>query len=330
MQGSMLAVAIAVFGVIASWWIFGVRRRRQAETEAGVRSLANMKWRECVGLVLQWLHEEGYQEEHSTRQPGDGGTEFLLRKGDENVLLSYKHGTAYRIGEANVREFASAVQMQGAKDGILVTLGQAEDTAKHVARKYGIRLIDGDTLWPRLDKFVSPAMLATVRKDASARSGKGLWIGVLVSLVLAALAYVVLLSIAPAEAPSAAATPKREEAQVAVPEKSLAESEQDRITAEINERERAMAEVASLTDEQRMKRRAEAAAKLGGFSQVDTAGWSTQSTLVLRLNKTDGKDALLIDEVCRTLTQFEELRYTRVQLEPPLDSTVPVRWRQCQ
>ena len=91
-----------------------------------------------------------------------------------------------------------------------------------------------------------------------------------------------------------------------------------------------MAEVASLTDEQRLARRAEAASKVSAFEQVNTAGWSTQSTLVLALNHTDGKDQLLIDEVCRTLVQYEELRYTRVQLDPPLNSTVPVRWRQCQ
>jgi restriction system protein len=51
---------------------------------------------------------------------------------------------------------------------------------------------------------------------------------------------------------------------------------------------------------------------------------------VLTLTQTDGKDRPLIEEVCRTLTQYEELRYTRVQLEPPMNSTVPVRWRQCQ
>ena len=108
------------------------------------------------------------------------------------------------------------------------------------------------------------------------------------------------------------------------------ESEEDRAAARINETARAMAEVASLTDEQRLQRRADAAAKVGAFAQINSAGWSTQSTLVLTLNQTDGKDRQLVDEVCRTLTQYEELRYTRVQLDPPLNSTVPVRWRQCQ
>jgi restriction system protein len=325
--GSFLAVAVAVFGVLASYWFFGVHRRRQAEVEAGVRSLANMKWRECVGLVLESLHKKGYQEEHSTRQPGDGGTEFLLKDGNENVLLSYKHGTAYRIGEANVRDFANAVQLQGAKKGILITLGQAEATAHSIARKYDVELIDGQTLWPRVDRFVSPTMLANVRREARARTSKGLYSGIAVSLLLAAIAFFAGAQMAPEE--EAVAAPAKVEAPKAQ-EKPKALSDEERAAAQITASAKAMAEVASLTDQQRADRRRMAVDQVAAISQVKTAGWSTQSTLVLSLNRTDGKDKQLVDEVCRTLTQFEELRYTRVQLEPPMDSTVPVRWRQCQ
>jgi len=329
MSPTMYAVVIAVSGVLASYWVFGVRRRRQAEVEAGVRSLANMKWRECVGLVLESLHSDGYQEEHSTRQPGDGGTEFLLKRDGEQVLLSYKHGTAYRIGEANVRDFANGVQLQGAQAGILITLGQAEGSAVEVARKYGVKLIDGEALWPRVDRYVSPAIRTAVRKEAMAATGKGLYVGAGASIVLGALAFFLMRQIAPEAPPPAraAVAAAAEKAESAAP---VVQTEAERMTAQINERERAMAEVASLTDEQRLQRRADAAGKLGAFAEIDSAGWSTQSTLVVRLNETDGKDERLIAEICRTLIQYEELRFTRVQLEPPLDSTVRVRWRQCQ
>jgi hypothetical protein len=324
MTGLLFAIAVAFLGVLASYWFFGVRRRREAETDAGVRSLANMKWRECMGLVMESLHADGYEEEHSTRQPGEGGTEFLLRQGGENVLLSYKHGTAYRIGEANVRDFASAVQMQGAKAGILITLGQAEDTAHGVARKYGIKLIDGAALWPRVDRYVSPNMRAAVRHEAMAATSKGLYVGAIISLLVGIVSFFVMQGMAPQELPPAA-----RETPLARP-KPTGPTEQERLAAQITETQRALEEVASLTDEQRLQRRADAASKVSAITQVDNAAWGTQSTLVLRLSQTDGKDALLIDEVCRTLIQYEELRYTRVQLEPPLTSTVPVRWRQCQ
>jgi restriction system protein len=323
MSGALFAVIVTVVGLLASYWFFGVHRRRQAEIEAGVLALANMKWRECVGLVLESLHSDGYQEEHSTRQPGDGGTEFLLKRDGEQVLLSYKHGTAYRIGEANVRDFANGVQLQGAQSGILITLGQAEGAAHELAKKYGVKLIEGNALWPRVERYVNPNIRAGVRRDASGGTSKGLWIGVAASLALGAGAYFMGSEIAPKPAPVAKVA-----APVVVAPKVV--TEEDRATARINETARAMAEVASLTDEQRLQRRADAAAKVGAFAQINTAGWSTQSTLVLTLTQTDGKDRQLVEEVCRTLTQYEELRYTRVQLEPPMNSTVPVRWRQCQ
>ena len=324
MPGPLLAVAVTVFGLLLSYWYFGVHRRRQAETEAGIRSLANMKWRECVGLVLESLHSDGYQEELSSRQPGDGGTEFILKHDGEQVLLSYKHGTAYRIGEANVRDFANGVQLQGAQSGILVTLGQAEATAHELARKYGVKLIDGTALWPRVEKYVSPNIRASVRNDASGGTSKGLWIGALASVAAGAAIWMLGQQYAPPDVPIVKAPVQ---AVVAAPK---VETEEERAAARINATAKAMAEVASLTDEQRLKRRADAAAKVGAFAQINTAGWTTQSTLVLTLNQTDGKDRQLVDEVCRTLTQYEELRYTRVQLDPPLNSTVPVRWRQCQ
>ena len=120
------ALLATIAALLASTWWFGVHRRRLAETQAGVQALAGMKWRECAGLVLQAMEEKGYRELPSSRQPGDGGAEFLLVKGDERCLLGYKHGTAYRLGEANVRDFANAVQLQGATSGMLVTLGTAE------------------------------------------------------------------------------------------------------------------------------------------------------------------------------------------------------------
>ena len=324
MLGALLAVVVIAAGLLGTYWWFGIFRRRAAETEAGIRSLANMKWRECVGLVMEWLHSEGYQEELSSRQPGDGGTEFLLRHDGEQVLLSYKHGTAYRIGEANVRDFANGVQMAGAKSGILVTLGAAESAAHELGRRHNVKLVDGPALWPRVERYVSPTMRAAVRTEASGGTSKGLWIGGSVSVLLGVLAFLVAQQFAPPEPKEVAVAPKP---AVVAP---VAAAQEDRTLRQINETARAMAEVAALTDEQRLQRRADAAAKVGAITKINTAGWAAESTLVLSLTETDGKDAILVDEVCRTLTQYEELRYTRIQLEPPVSSNVAVRWRQCQ
>jgi hypothetical protein len=91
-----------------------------------------------------------------------------------------------------------------------------------------------------------------------------------------------------------------------------------------------MAAVAKLTDAQLTQRRADAAKQVSSIVQIGSAGWSSESTLLLALKQSDGADKALIDEVCRSLTQYEELRYTRLQLQPPVSSSAPVRWKQCQ
>lgn len=323
MSSVLVAILVTLAGLAGSYWWFGVHRRRQAESEAGINALAGMKWRECVGLVLEALSREGFREAPASRQPGDGGTEFLLTRNDEQVLLAYKHGTAYRLGEANVRDFANGVQLQGANSGILLTLGSADGAARDVARRYGVEVIDGQALWPKVQDYVSAQIVEQVRLEAAEKTKRGLWIGSVVSVLVG---VGLLLATNPFDfdtAPDATvahATP----AATAAAAKPSSESQ------EISAAAAAMAKVAKMTDAERAERRAQAAVKVAQITQIGNAGWSTQSTLLVNLSKTDGQDTELTGEVCRILTQYEELRYTRVQLDPPLDSTVPVRWRQCQ
>jgi hypothetical protein len=70
----VLAVLIAVVGVAASvgWFIL---RRRKAETELGVQALANLKWRDCIAVVLEALHRDGYQRSAVAEAPAGGATE---------------------------------------------------------------------------------------------------------------------------------------------------------------------------------------------------------------------------------------------------------------
>ena len=87
---------------------------------------------------------------------------------------------------------------------------------------------------------------------------------------------------------------------------------------------------AKLTDQERTQRRLVAASRIADLDAANNALWSTQSTLVISLVNGDGIDSGIVNEACAILTEYEELRYTRLQLEPPADAGVPVRWRQCQ
>lgn len=327
MSAVVFAVVVTALCLLAVGWWFGVHRRRLAESDAGVQSLANMKWRECIGLVLEALQKEGYREAPADRQPGDGGAEYLLTRNHEKVLLSYKHGTAYRIGEANVRDFANGVQLQGATNGILITLGTAEGSARDVAKRYGVQLIDGPALWPKVQGYAPVSIKDYVSEVASARTRKGLWLGAIASVALGLVTLLIsgIVEGDLAASPVNAATITRPNAVLA-----STMTVEDPTLMQIKATARAMAAVAKLTDQQRAQRRVQAAREVSGIGQVAGAGWSTQSTLQLNLKQADGNDLPLIDEVCRILTQYEELRFTRVQLDPPESSNLAVRWRQCQ
>ncbi|WP_290888348.1 restriction endonuclease [Arenimonas sp.] len=339
---AVIATAVAL---LASTWWFGIHRRRLAENSAGIKALAGMKWRECAGLVLQAMAEKGYTELPSSRQPGDGGAEFLLLKENERCLLGYKHGTAYRLGEANVRDFANAVQLQGATTGMLVTLGSAEGFARDLARRYGVDLVDGRSLWPQVEPFAPAHLVEDIRHQAATGIRRGQQLGAVGSLVLGMMVFgVAQMGVeespmpAPAGAPSAApastqasAEPATAAATPAAAPAPAAEPEfQDEASRRASDAMKELAAVAQLTDEERALRRRQAASRVADLKQANRAYWSTQSTLVVGLVREDGIDTGIVNEACAILVEYEELRYTRLQLEPPSDSTVPVRWKQCQ
>ena len=323
----LIAIFIGLVSFLFCFWWFGIVKRRQAEIQTGVVTLAAMKWRECVGLVIQSLEKEGYREEISSRQPGDGGTEFLLKKGSALTLLSYKHGTAYHLGEANIRDFANGVQLIGASKGILVTLGTVENMAKDVASRYDIQVIDGAALWPRIEGFLSSNDLDAVREQASTQTKSKVQIGAAVSVGLTILSFFIFGGIG-AMSDNDPQT-ENDVTKVAQATSTVATKPVDPEVARLNAAAKAMEEIDKLTDKQLAKRKADTAISISALPSVNSAIWYSASTLQINLNTEKNDDKVLIEEICRVLTQREELRYTRLQLEPPPESTVPVRFRQC-
>jgi serine/threonine protein kinase len=321
------ASIVTLLGLAAMGFWFGVHRRRRVEIEAGIHSLANMKWRDCIGLTLEVLGRDGYKEEPGFKPTGDGGTEFLLLRGDERVLLGFKLGTAYRIGETSVREFAKGLEAQGATRGILLTLGSIEDSVRDLAKRHAVDLIDGATIWPRVRPFIPANILDHVRLQVATQTRNGFWIGFASSVLLGMATFLFASQSSPeAIVPNVAATVAAEPPAVAArPPVNAAAVMQNVATAQAKR-----AEIAALTDAQRIARRAKAASQVSMIAQVAHAAWPTESTLELSLKQTDGVDANLIAEVCKVLAQYEEIRLTRLQIDPVGDSNGTVRWGQCQ
>lgn len=326
MTGWMAAglVGLAGLAVTALW--FGLARRRRVEAELGVQALAGLKWREGIAVVLAALRREGYQVDEDASV---AGTETLLLKGGERILLDYKHGTSYCLGSNTVAEFFATLRLRGANRGILATLGSL-DPGTAAAAGSSVQVLDGAHLWARVRDQVPEALLEAIRRDAVDGTRRGLWAGAAASLVLASLAYLAVERL-----PVAMAAPAKDASATAVsvvtPAPASSSAPVNDLTLErLNATAAAMAEVARLSPEQLAQRRAAAARQVSDLPQVDAAAWSAQRTLLLLLNRTDGKDQALIEEACRILLQHEELRYTRIQLNPPADSTQAVRWRLCE
>ncbi len=330
-------LTVIVFAAVGGWW-FGLHRRSQEEAIAGVKILATMKWRECLGLLLLALRDEGFAEIGQQGASGESASEFLLNRDGKRYLLTYKHGTAYRIGESSIREMSSSLNLMGVDRGILATLGQAEQLAHTMSQRADMRLIDGVSLWHLIRPHVDSNTLANVTDVARDKTRRQLWLSGLGSVIAGLLVFAVLPSnpeqpsfearpsavtpvvLAPADtAPTTPAPPAAvDTAPVVAPSPTPA--------APTTPATQPTPAVNAYSD---TEQRAEIVKLLKTVSGVDRANWSSQSTLAVRLATADTDLDSILSQVCTTLTPFGELRYSRLQFEMPENSGIPVRWRRC-
>lgn len=323
MPGSTPALMAVIVGLLAGaigYVVICIRGRRLAEATAGLEALAALKWRDFHHLVLEALRREGYVEEDLERQPADSGFDAILVHDGQRYLLTCKHGRAYRVGEQAVREFSAAIRMQGAAGGIVVTLGHTDGFAREVAAAHHIQMIDGQTIWSRVAPLVAEAARQAIEKQAGSCLHRRLAMTAAASVGLSLAAYLLVAAI-PAE-PAASTAIHRPAATAAVQPTAPAPAavvEIPAMPAELDESEIA-------------RRRAAAAQSVGQLPEVGSASWSTRSTLVVALREVPAPPPAPspVDEACRILVQYEELRFTRLQIEPPAGSDSPVRWRQCR
>ena len=99
MTGWTAAALVGLAGMVVTALWFGVARRRRAETALGVQALADLKWRDGIAVVLDALKREGYAADETASV---AGTETMLLKDGERILLDYKHGTSYCLGSSAV------------------------------------------------------------------------------------------------------------------------------------------------------------------------------------------------------------------------------------
>ncbi|MFP5374137.1 MAG: restriction endonuclease [Gammaproteobacteria bacterium] len=319
----LLALLVMVLvGAAATAWLWLAGRRR-FEAEAGLRALAGMRWREFSHFVVDAMRHRGYDVDVNAEALERGQqSDFILQREGKRWLLSCKHGSAYRIGAPAVKELVEAIRFNGAAGGLLVTTGQVQADARAAAAQARVELLAGPALWNEIAPLLPESLREELRRGAvdRARRQAGLaWAGALVvGLAVGLLAGGGAPAPAPDPQPAVTAAPA---SAPAAPAPAAAPPAPQ--TAAV-----APAPAALPPDpaEQEALDRVMVAERVSSLPGIDTAVWSTRSTLLVHLAD-DEVDRL--PQVCAVLEHYETLRTSRVQLQPPAGSSRPVRFRQC-
>ncbi len=313
--GWLIPIAsVLLIGAPVSLYLQRVRLPRE-ESAAGVASLAGMRWRDFIHLVLDALIRRGYERTFEPQVAGEEG-DYILERDGQRYLLSSKHGAAYVLGSTAIAEFANAIRMRGAAGGLLVTPGQFAPEARPLARAQRIELLDGPTLWPELRPLLPEDQRVIVSAPSEAlirRQIMSAWITAF--LVGVALFWLFHRDEAPT-APPATTLPADAAMTSATSPASSVRQNPTSTTPSPGQDEAA-----------RQQRRSEVAAAVSTLPGIDRAIWETHSTLLVHLQD-DTSDPLRV--ICPLLERYEDLAATRLQLQPPVGSTKTVRFVQCR
>lgn len=318
--GLALAALAAVLAVIYLWLV----RRPETETAAGLRALANLRWREFATLIGQAMQQRGLRDASHGGDPQAGNDSsnsqlLLMTDGDSRCLLSCKHGMAYRLGAGSVDELAGAMDLAGARSGILLTEGRAEREALAAAAERGIEVIDGRRLWPLLKPYLPVDTTRRIVDAANAQAKRHTFIALGGALVLGLLVAVVLPQLGTGEdpaptAPARAAAPASPAPAAPVAAKAAEPADTGTLDADPD-------------DETLARYQGDIARAVTGMAGVSRAYWLTRATLVVdRI----GSEQVVWPQICAELERYPALRTVRVQLNPRPDSEDKVRWRQCR
>ncbi|HRQ64442.1 MAG TPA: restriction endonuclease [Xanthomonadaceae bacterium] len=330
----LFALGAALAAALIAYLGLGLNRRRRLEARAGLAGLHSMKWREFAQLVGDLMRQRGLHMSNQPRSAGEGGFDLKFERGNQCYLVQIKHGGATHVGAATMRDLRAAIATEGAGGGMVVTSGAVDADVRPERGAIIIEILHGEGLWkelkPLLPVDLCDSVSARIRRLVALR-----WSALALAAVLAG--GVVLLVMQPDSpapvavsrapvvppAPVASAPPGADPlpAPVESPSRLPDQAAAPPVTA-------ALREVPVLTEAQAHQRRVDALAAVQSLEGVDSASWATRSTLVLTLSSTEPELRRMVSErVCERLVEYEELRYTRLQIQEGEDR---VRWAQCQ
>ncbi len=305
------AVLIAlVLGGAGSAWVWLVQHRRVVRS-FGLSALAAMRWRESSRFIIDALEGQGFTASRLSPDVDQAQkADLLLNRGDQTWLLSFKQGVEYRVDAKMVRQMSAAVRDSNASGGIIATLGRIRGEARK--HPENIELIDGGTLWPLVSPLLPPSLHSDVTARARRRTIRASGVAWLGALLVGLAASLLIPTTVFEPARDTAGTTKAPTAASSTPASKPADVG-----------EKMLAPIAATEEEQRR----DIAIAVAALPGIDRALWATRSTLVALVHA--GASDEQIDGICKVLAPYDDLRYSRVQLQPPPDSGQPVRFLRC-
>ena len=309
-------LALLLIGGAATAWFLGARLPRE-QRASGILALSGMHWREFQRLVVAAMQARGFWPRAAAGDPASDGLIELEREGGL-WLLSTKHGTGYVPGPQAITDFANTVHLRGGAGGMMATLGSVEAQNVALARVQRIELLDGRTLWSEIAPLLEPIQRDAILGPARRRAKRQLLLSWALALAAALAIWLGRPHDDAAPAPAADRAPANAHPQPpagapgpAAPAASAAAVDSGAVPTD----EAALAE-----------RRRRVAGAIASLPFVERAGWSTRSTLVVRLAGDADADKR---SLCRLIEPYAELRASRLQVEPPPGSQRQVRFFQC-
>lgn len=320
----LLAFVVLVVVFFGAAWALGAFHTDRVEAKAGIQLLCAMRWSEYSRLVTELLKDRGLQPSNTDRPPGKDGFDLLFTRGHGRYLVQCSNAANRQVSATTVGQLYTLVQMQGADSAIIASCGRAESAALKLAQERRIEVLAGRDLWAHVKPWVAHDQRIDAETAAQTARRQRLFAAALSALLAAILIYFIADALRPSLPPATAITPPPATSKPAtVPVAKPAANASVKLPD------------ASLSSEQLASRRASAVLEVRSLSRVSVASWSSQSTLAvtLHVNPSDSELGVLVDSICDSLLQYEELRFTRLQLEVPtgnVEQPTQVRWRQCR
>ncbi|MBB5206718.1 restriction endonuclease [Chiayiivirga flava] len=330
-----LAAIVALIVGVATVYATGALRRHVFEADVGLAALCAMKWQDFATLVGSFLGERGLQRSTSERKLGDGGFDLLLERGTSSYLVICKNAGGQQVTPQNVTDLQRTMQHEDAEGALIIACGRADVATLDLARSRGIEVIAGHALWRQIRHLLPYDIRDEAEASARRMRSRRLWIAVGAALLAGALAWAAASGLG--STPDAAVDRPQPAAPrpvaPAVPPAPTAATPVPHAAPSATGTAPGLPDP-TLSEAQLETRRATSAMEVRSIPGVDDASWPTKSTLVVSMPASTGAvpDTLLAD-VCRVLLQYEEQRYTRLQLEVASgveDQPPTVRWRQCR